>query len=126
MVFLRVSSGGAANIVKMLIHRPRPGSNAAFTDSFPSGHTTIYFGTFLLFAACVPKQRGWVLLVPTFIGAGRVVSNLHYLSDVFAGIALAGLLTSFFLGLAYLLDRPLWRAATPVQAVALNRGEPTG
>jgi membrane-associated phospholipid phosphatase len=123
-VFLRFISEGAANIVKMLIHRPRPGSNAEFSDSFPSGHTTIYFGTFLLFAACFPKHRGWILLVPTFIGAERVVGNLHYLSDVFAGIALAGLLTSVFLGLAYLLDRPLWRAVTPGRAAALNRGEP--
>jgi membrane-associated phospholipid phosphatase len=120
MVFLRVSSQVAANLVKMLIHRPRPGSNAAFTDSFPSGHTTIYFGTFLLFAACFPKHRGWVLAVPAFIGAGRVVGTMHYLSDVFAGIALAGLLTTLFLGLAYFLDRPLWRAATPVRIVAPN------
>ena len=113
MVFLRVGSQGAANIVKQLIRRSRPGSRAEFTDSFPSGHTAIYFGTFLLFAACFPRQRGWLLLVPTFIGVERVVGNYHYLSDVFAGIALASLLTIFLLGLAYLLDRPLRQAATP-------------
>ena len=125
MVFLRVSSQVAANIVKMLLPRPRPGSNAALIDSFPSGHTTVYFGTFLLFAACFPKYRAWLLLVPTFVGAERVVGNYHYLSDVFAGIALAGLLTSLFLGLAYLLDRPLWRAAIPVPAAALDYPKPT-
>jgi len=117
MVFLRVSSQVAANILKVLIRRPRPGDNLGFPDSFPSGHTTVYFGTFLLFAACFPKYRGLLLVVPVLIGVERVVSNWHYLSDVVAGIALAGLLTSFFLVLAYFLDRPLWRANTPVPAI---------
>ncbi|MBO2012194.1 phosphatase PAP2 family protein [Hymenobacter negativus] len=101
IVVLRVSSEVAANILKVLIHRPRPGDNANFPDSFPSGHTTIYFGTFLLFAACFPKYRGLLLGVPVLIGIERVINNWHYLSDVLAGVALASLLTSFFLSLAY-------------------------
>jgi membrane-associated phospholipid phosphatase len=96
---------------KSFVHRARPGSYTGFPDSFPSGHTTIYFGTFLLFAARFPTYRGWLLVMPTFIALGRLVGSLHYLSDVCAGMALAGLLNSLWLSLAYLVDRPLWREA---------------
>lgn len=122
LVVLRISSEISANIVKSLVHRARPGSYAAFADSFPSGHTTIYFGTFLLFAACLPRYRGWFLVVPTFVALGRVVGSLHYLSDVSAGVVLAGGLTSWWLSVAYFIDRPLWRSATSADALA--RPEP--
>jgi membrane-associated phospholipid phosphatase len=115
MVLLRVSSEISANLLKSFVQRARPGSYAGFPDSFPSGHTTIYFGTFLLFAACFPTYRGWWLVVPTFIALGRLVGSLHYLSDVCAGMVLAGVLTSLWLSLAYLVDRPLWRQ---VQAIS--------
>jgi membrane-associated phospholipid phosphatase len=111
MVLLRVSSEISANLLKAVVHRARPGSYAGFRDSFPSGHTTIYFGTFLLFAACFPTYRGWFLVVPIFIALGRLIGSLHYLSDVCAGMALAGVLTSLGLSLAYFVDRPLWRQA---------------
>jgi membrane-associated phospholipid phosphatase len=114
LVVLRVSSEISANILKSLVHRARPGSYTAFADSFPSGHTTIYFGTFLLFAACFPRYRVWLLLVPTFIALGRIVGSLHYVSDVCAGMVLAGVLTIIWLSIAYFLDRPLWRSATTV------------
>jgi membrane-associated phospholipid phosphatase len=113
-VVLRISSEISANILKSFVHRARPGSYATFADSFPSGHTTIYFGTFLLFAACFPSYRGWILVVPTFIALGRVVGSLHYVSDVCAGMALAGMLTILWLSAAYFVDRPLWRSAVPV------------
>lgn len=113
-VVLRISSEISANILKSLVHRARPGSYATFADSFPSGHTTIYFGTFLLFAACFPRYRGWLLAVPTFIALGRVVGSLHYVSDVCAGMVLAGVLATLGLSAAYLLDRPLRRSAAMV------------
>jgi membrane-associated phospholipid phosphatase len=114
MVLLRVSSEISANLLKSVVHRARPGSYGGFADSFPSGHTTIYFGTFLLFATCFPRYRVWFLLVPTFIALGRVVGSLHYLSDVCAGMALAGGLTSLGLSVAYFVDRALWREAKQV------------
>jgi membrane-associated phospholipid phosphatase len=125
MVVLRVASEVAANLVKALIRRPRPAAHGDFPDSFPSGHTTIYFGTFLLFAACFPKYRGPLLAVPALIGVERVVSNWHYLSDVLAGVALASLLTGLFLSMAYFLDRPLWRANAPLLAAAPTNPAPT-
>jgi membrane-associated phospholipid phosphatase len=113
-VVLRVSSEVGANILKSFVPRARPGSYATSADSFPSAHTTIYFGTFLLFAACFPRYRGWIVVVPTFIALGRVVQSLHYVNDICAGIALAGVLTILGLRTAYLIDRPLWRNAVSV------------
>jgi membrane-associated phospholipid phosphatase len=113
-VVLRVSSEISANILKSFVPRARPGHYATFADSFPSGHTTIYFGTFLLFAACFPRYRRWILVVPTCIALGRVVQSLHYVSDVCAGMVLAGVLTLVGLSGASLLDRLLWRSTVTV------------
>ncbi len=98
---LRVSSESSANVLKSVAHRARP------------GRTTVYFGTFLLLAACVPTDRTALLAVPFFIALGRVVGSPHYLSDVRAGAAGAGSLTSLGLSVAYFVDRPLWRSPLP-------------
>jgi membrane-associated phospholipid phosphatase len=69
---------------KFAVGRQRPdGSNSL---SFPSGHTASAFTT----ATVLQQHYGWKLGVPAyafagFVGASRMASNKHYLSDVLVG-----------------------------------------
>jgi membrane-associated phospholipid phosphatase len=85
--------------LKLLFHRPRP--ELAFvhldTYSFPSGHAAgaaaIYAVVFYLLARSADRSRrvacavGYVALVVA-IGFSRLYLEVHYLSDVLAGISL--------------------------------------
>lgn len=52
--------------------------------SFPSGHSSWYFGLFLPLAAAAPRawQRIALLVVPVFAAVTRVDMSMHFLSDV--------------------------------------------
>ena len=52
--------------------------------SFPSGHSSWYFGLFLPLAAAVPRlwQRVALLGVPVFAAVTRIDMSMHFLSDV--------------------------------------------
>ena len=67
---------------------------AWFVDggSFPSGHAGFYFGLCLPLAVLFPKWRWPILAVAWFIAVARVVGSYHYVSDVGASIAVAGLI----------------------------------
>jgi membrane-associated phospholipid phosphatase len=73
--------------LKSTIHRTRPdGSNAL---SFPSGHTSTAFAA----ATVLQSHYGAKVGIPaygvaSFIGASRMASKAHHLSDVLAGAAL--------------------------------------
>lgn len=62
-------------------------------SAFPSGHTGFYFGLFLPLAYLFPRWRWPLMIVPWFIAVARIDANDHFLADVAASIALAGLLT---------------------------------
>ena len=104
----------SASVLKMLVHRPRPG--ALFTPgyaesfSFPSSHTAIYWSLFLPLALAFPRWRWPLLVVPGLVAIGRLVLGAHYLSDVWAAIWLVAAWATLF-GLLRRLDRPL---ATPL------------
>lgn len=52
--------------------------------SFPSGHSSYYFGVFLPLAAAAPQgwQRALLLVVPVFAAITRIDMSMHFLSDV--------------------------------------------
>lgn len=86
-------------IIKKVIERSRPENAQLFesTFSFPSAHatmSTIFFLTFaLLFSkySINKKIPVWIISISIFlsISFSRVYLNVHYLSDILAGIFLA-------------------------------------
>lgn len=94
----------AAEVVKHLIHRPRPDlvphHDLVYSSSFPSGHATmspvVYF-TLAVIVAAGERDRptrallfaGATLLVVA-IGVSRVYLGVHWPTDVLAGWALGG------------------------------------
>ncbi len=91
-----LSAEAVAQLLKMLIHRPRPelffGLVPTETYSFPSGHAfvpTVYF--WILAGILVPgaRWRAAVVAMSVLLGLSRVYLGYHYPSDVVAGWALA-------------------------------------
>jgi len=65
--------------------------------SFPSGHTLHAVMATVVSAALLPAVAPLFLLAAVVIAASRVVLGVHYPSDVLAGAALGGLLSSVLL-----------------------------
>lgn len=66
----------------------QPFSSVQYADAFPSGHTTTATVFALLLATYLPRLR-WVLYPwLCLVGAERVVTRMHFLSDVLTGYAL--------------------------------------
>jgi undecaprenyl-diphosphatase len=85
--------------VKAATDRPRPATAlvAAAASSFPSGHALgVMVGVLALAVVVLPAVHGagrpWLIAAGAFlvvaVGLGRVVLNVHHLSDVVAGWAL--------------------------------------
>jgi len=113
-----IASASANLLTKRLVGRTRPAGRRLRTTSFPSGHA----------ASAAAFATGVALEVPALalpagglaaaVGASRVISRVHYPSDVLAGFALgtvAGLLT-----LRWWPRRP----AEPAAAARPRRGAP--
>lgn len=96
------------NILKILIHRPRPTNTTLFTVeksySFPSGHTmmsTIFYGLIIYYVIKFINKK-WLrnLLVGLLsftilaIAISRIYLGVHYATDVIGG---------FIIGLIYLI-----------------------
>ena len=93
--------------IKQMVARPRPHSDLidVINYSFPSGHSTLTMTTALLVYFIFVKRLSSslaknVLLVvcivwPMFIAFTRVYLNVHWLSDVIAGLALGVFLVTF-------------------------------
>ena len=107
LLVLSLSTAGiAVHIAKLIFRRPRPDSLVHLvpmpTDwSFPSGHTaqaTAFFLSVTLIAirtlppALATLTAVFSLLIVIGVGYSRVYLQVHYLSDVLAGMALAVLL----------------------------------
>lgn len=93
-------AGAGANLLKVIVHRPRPWVTAAPPEawlaylrlhnfqSFPSGESTTSFAVAASLSAWLPAWR-WALFAAAVVVAGaRVVVGAHYLSDVWAGAML--------------------------------------
>ncbi|WP_102141303.1 phosphatase PAP2 family protein [Mycobacterium hubeiense] len=92
-------SGLLIEIAKRASDRPRPATALVFapSSSFPSGHALgVMVGVLALLTVVWrflrAPLRGWLIAVGAVIviaiGLGRVVLNVHHLSDVIAGWAL--------------------------------------
>ena len=111
-------------LVKMLVHRPRPFVAGQFVDwsgySFASGHTigaTLLYGQLALFIVPSIKARRWrtltvagAILVVLLVGFSRIALGAHYLTDVLAGIVF-GLL---WLALCLIAGKPMRRNRLPI------------
>jgi membrane-associated phospholipid phosphatase len=90
--------GIANEVLKYAVGRQRPNGQGD-KMSFPSGHASIT----ATFAASVSEMYDWDLrlAIPLYatvavVGVARMDSNMHYLSDVLAGITLGTLIGSSF------------------------------
>jgi undecaprenyl-diphosphatase len=102
-------------VLKRLIHRQRPDGEwggiyrQIDPHSFPSGHATRAAMLSVLGLAFGPSWLGWLLVIWTpLVCTARVMTGVHYVSDISGGIIL-GLL----LGAAFVAITPLWMQAFP-------------
>ncbi|HRK05659.1 MAG TPA: phosphatase PAP2 family protein [Chlorobiota bacterium] len=104
VVFASIAASGIlANIIKILINRSRP--PLLFSDgiaearpfsfifdyiwqSFPSGHATTGLALAVAGSAMYPRYKILFWFAGLAIAAGRIIYNVHYLSDVLVGSAL--------------------------------------
>lgn len=101
-------SGILANIVKIVVCRPRPplfieqgitqwdmlGFNIEYLwNSFPSGHATTGIVIAIWGAAIQPRLRWLFWTLGISILLGRLMLNAHYLGDVLAGALLGAVVT---------------------------------
>ncbi len=109
-------SGAAANVVKACLGRPRPfqwladgglggtwpaaeawlplGTNGTAWQSFPSGHTATAVGLALGLGALYPQGRRYFAALAALVAVQRVMTDMHFVSDVLAGAATAWLTAS--------------------------------
>ena len=109
-----LSSSAAIHALKFVIARLRPrqflieggyGLGQPFAgfpwDSFPSGHAQVAFATAGVLALLAPRWAPAVYLLAGMVGAARLVTDWHYLSDVvasaFISLAMVRLLAPLFL-----------------------------
>jgi undecaprenyl-diphosphatase len=104
-----LSAEAVAQLLKLLIDRPRPevffGLLPSASNSFPSGHAfvpTVFFWIVAGTLVCRARWRAAVVAVAALIGFSRVYLGYHYPSDVVAGWALA---VVWIAGLALVADR---------------------
>ncbi|MGL5439822.1 MAG: phosphatase PAP2 family protein [Filifactoraceae bacterium] len=91
-------------IIKHLVNRPRPYDVYNFdmvikklpaTSSFPSGHTASSFAVLGVYLFYVKKYRIPIFVLASLIAISRLYLQVHYPSDILAGIIL-GLSVSYF------------------------------
>jgi membrane-associated phospholipid phosphatase len=89
--------------------------------SFPSGHAAFYAGLCLPLALIFPRWAAALLALPLLVGAERVLSHDHYVSDIGASFLLAAAVSA---GLWRLLGsgRILEPALRP--APSISSGDP--
>jgi membrane-associated phospholipid phosphatase len=102
------ASGIAANIIKVLVCRPRPPLflQEGLVDpqwfgflidwswnSFPSGHATTGIAIAIAGSAAWPRASALIWVVGLSIAFGRLLYNVHYLSDVIGGILLGAVIS---------------------------------
>ncbi len=96
-------------VLKGAVHRLRPEvlfnggyagtglwASGPHNDSFPSYHTAIYWSLLVPLALAFTRWRVPLLVLPVFIGLGRLVLGAHYLSDVWFSVWVVFGLTYLF------------------------------
>ncbi len=109
-----VSRGIITEGLRFFIDSPRPYvffeitplfMNLVETNSFPSGHMTLFIPLALVVLDINKKAGIWFLFSVFIMGFFRIVCGAHWLSDIFAGIVIGFL--SFYL-IKFILSRCLW------------------
>ena len=98
MAMVRSSEKAAADRAKIYFRRPRPwivnpsiGSCSRNDDalsSYPSGHTTMAFSMGAILGRLIPDHAPAILARAARYGESRLVCEVHYRSDITAGVAL--------------------------------------
>ena len=118
---MAIASASANLLAKRLVGRARPDlplSQRPGSASFPSGHAAAAAAFATGVALEMPALAGPVGALAAAVGASRVISRVHYPSDVLAGFALGTAA-----GLATVRWWPL-RPAEPAAAARPRRGAP--
>ena len=125
-VFLVIALVGTLELndmLKLLVHRPRPGFDWAAVwpeTGFPSGHSMNSFVVYLAIALVIWRLGGrragivtvvLAIVLVASIGISRIYLGAHWLSDVIGGY-LAGALWLLFLAAAWTLVSRLRRGGT--------------
>jgi membrane-associated phospholipid phosphatase len=121
-----LASGGAADLLKMMLARMRPNDiplgfdgsiwatfgewlpmlrNASGMQSFPSAHTATAAGMAIALVWLYPQGRFFFTLLVVMVGCQRVVSRAHFPSDVLTGAATGCLVATLLL---YVGRLPVW------------------
>ena len=100
LALVQFISTTVADLAKPIFGRLRPFEASAGdvwfagANSFPSGHTAFYAGFFFPLIFLVPRGALLWVLAPLFVAVLRVLQHDHYVSDVFASLALAAALAA--------------------------------
>ncbi|WP_096704555.1 phosphatase PAP2 family protein [Magnetospirillum sp. 15-1] len=99
-------SGIAGNIIKMLVGRTRPAAlfdsnvydfvpltRGYLTNSFPSGHSQASFAAMTALALIFPRYDLAFFTVALLVALSRILTTVHFLSDVVAGAWLGTMVT---------------------------------
>ena len=112
------STAVAVFLLKLLTDRARPALSSLLHETsaaFPSGHAALslfFFGflSYLLSRRFQKKRYSLLIFAAGFaiaglIGTSRIYLNVHWLSDVLGGFALAGAILSLCIGLLEMQNR---------------------
>jgi undecaprenyl-diphosphatase len=105
------ASGVAVTILKVLIHRPRPWSEASPAGwseylhssdfhSFPSGESTTTFAIAVMLGWWYPTLRVPLVTIAAVVAVARVLVGSHHPSDVVAGALLGAAVAQLLIGSA--------------------------
>ena len=92
-------------LMKIIIQRERPFNLIEAGFSFPSGHSSASMAAYSVLAFFLwqrnKKLAVFSFIIPLFIGFSRIFLNVHWISDVFAGLFLGASVTFFLINAFY-------------------------
>jgi undecaprenyl-diphosphatase len=140
LIAVCVGQALTSTVVKDLVDRVRPTANPiahTLGPSFPSGHTTGAAACFAAFALVIGRGRsrnvqsllaGAAVFIALAVAASRVLLGVHWLSDVFGGLALGwgwfALCSIAFGGRLLRLGVPIEAATRVSEATASSTSAP--